>query len=212
MALILCPECKHQISDKAEQCPYCGLPAKYFSSEVLEKSQEVFSKENFDYKGLGNVLISFDQDYMKLFTSDHYITHKETLQIENTYLHYYETLKNKQTYQYIEKHALAFRIDIAALQSFLCRMHTLEADISSHNSAYVEQTLVREKEYFDNILNEIDPGIQLDDEQRRAVITDDDYCLLVAGAGAGKTTTMAAKVKYLVEKKHIAPEEIIVIS
>ena len=166
MALILCPECKHQISDKAEQCPYCGLPAKYFSSEVLEKSQEVFSKENFDYKGLGNVLISFDQDYMKLFTSDHYITHKETLQIENTYLHYYETLKNKQTYQYIEKHALAFRIDIAALQSFLCRMHTLKADISSHNSAYVEQTLVREKEYFDNILNEIDPGIQLDDEQR----------------------------------------------
>jgi len=212
MALILCPECKHQISDKAEQCPYCGLPAKYFSSEVLEKSQEVFSKENFDYKGLGNVLISFDQDYMKLFTSDHYITHKETLQIENTYLHYYETLKNKQTYQYIEKHAYAFRIDIAALQSFLYRMHTLEADISSHNSDYVEQTLVREKEYFDNILNEIDPGIQLDDEQRRAVITDDDYCLLVAGAGAGKTTTMAAKVKYLVEKKHIAPEEIIVIS
>ncbi|NLF42238.1 MAG: UvrD-helicase domain-containing protein [Bacteroidales bacterium] len=52
----------------------------------------------------------------------------------------------------------------------------------------------------------------MDDEQRRAVITDDDHCLLVAGAGAGKTTTMAAKVKYLVEKKGVLPEEIIVIS
>ena len=70
----------------------------------------------------------------------------------------------------------------------------------------------REKDYFDNILKEIDPEIQLDDEQRRAVITDDDHCLLVAGAGAGETTTMAAKVKYLVEKKHVSPEEIIVIS
>ena len=61
-------------------------------------------------------------------------------------------------------------------------------------------------------MKEIDPEIQLDDEQRRAVIVDDDHCLLVAGAGAGKTTTMAAKVKYLVEKKHVSPEEIIVIS
>ena len=71
---------------------------------------------------------------------------------------------------------------------------------------------VNEKDYFDNILAEIDPKIRLDDEQRRAVVTDDDYCLLVAGAGAGKTTTMAAKVKYLVEKKHVNPEEIMVIS
>ena len=68
------------------------------------------------------------------------------------------------------------------------------------------------KDYFDNILKDIDPNIKLAEEQRRAVVTDDDYCLLVAGAGAGKTTTMAAKVKYLVEKNHVNPEEIIVIS
>lgn len=34
----------------------------------------------------------------------------------------------------------------------------------------------------------------------------------MAGAGAGKTTTMAAKVKYLVDKHHVSPEDIIVIS
>ena len=67
-------------------------------------------------------------------------------------------------------------------------------------------------EYFDNIVKEIAPAIQPDDKQQRAVITDDDHCLLVAGAGAGKNTTMAAKVKYLVERKRIRPEEIIVIS
>lgn len=37
MALILCPECHNQISDKAEQCPYCGLPAKYFLQEPSVK-------------------------------------------------------------------------------------------------------------------------------------------------------------------------------
>lgn len=36
--------------------------------------------------------------------------------------------------------------------------------------------------------------------------------LVIAGAGAGKTTTVAAKVKYLVEKRGIKPEQILVIS
>ena len=43
--------------------------------------------------------------------------------------------------------------------------------------------------------------MKLDEEQRRVVLSDEDYTLVVAGAGAGKTTTMAAKVKYLVEKE-----------
>ena len=213
MALILCPECHNQISDKAEQCPYCGLPAKYFLQEPsVKQDMTALLKEKYDYKNLGNVLISFDQDYTQLFSAEQYITHRDAAKIQNTYQYYYETLKSKLVYQYVENHAGNLRVDILALQSFLRRMHTLKTDISSHNSAYVEQTLRREKDYFDNILKEIDPEIQLDDEQRRAVITDDDHCLLVAGAGAGKTTTMAAKVKYLVEKKHVSPEEIIVIS
>jgi len=54
--------------------------------------------------------------------------------------------------------------------------------------------------------------VKLDDEQRKAVLADEDYCLLIAGAGAGKTTTMAAKVKFLVDCQRVRPEDIIVIS
>ncbi|MBC6713771.1 UvrD-helicase domain-containing protein [Treponema sp. Marseille-Q3903] len=72
--------------------------------------------------------------------------------------------------------------------------------------------MVSEKEYLDNILKEIDPVIKLDDDQRKVVLTDEDYCLVIAGAGAGKTTTVAAKVKCLVEKLNIKPEEILVVS
>ena len=115
-------------------------------------------------------------------------------------------------FQYIQNHAGEFHIDMDMLKSFLRKMHTLDVDIENHNISYVDKVVAQEKEYFDHILTDIDPAIKLDEEQRRAVATDDDYCLLVAGAGAGKTTTMAAKVKYLVEKQNVTPEEIIVIS
>ena len=171
-------------------------------------------KENggIDYKGINNIIISFDKDYIYLFSDSHYITHREKDYMHKTYGEYYSSLKNKLIFQYVCNNASTLRIDIESLKRFLRKMHTLDENIVAHNDEYVENTLIREKHYFDNILSEIDPKIRLDDEQRRAVITDDDYCLLVAGAGAGKTTTMAAKVKYLVDKKHINPEEIMVIS
>ena len=206
MALIRCPECGNSISDKAEKCPHCGLPAKFFPIQQEKAQEEV------DYKNLANILVSFDGDYARLFSSSHYITHRDTEYLTETYGDYYSNLKNKMIFQYIENHAGQFRVDIDMLKSFLRKMHALDTNITAHNNAYVDSVVAREKDYFDRILFEIDPEIKLDEEQRRAVVTDDDYCLLVAGAGAGKTTTMAAKVKYLVEKQHVNPEEIIVIS
>lgn len=209
MALIKCPECGKSISDKAEKCPHCGIPAEYFpkNSQNVENNSE-----SIDYEKLPNILISFDNDYVWLFSADHYITNRETKHFLHTYNEYYSALQNKLIFQYVCNNATVFRVDTDSLKLFLRRMNTLKENITTHNAEYIERTLAREKEYFDNILADIDPNIRLDDEQRRAVITDDDYCLLVAGAGAGKTTTMAAKVKYLVEKKRINPEEIIVIS
>lgn len=206
MALIKCPECGKSISEKAEKCPFCGLPASYFPAAKASVGEQI------DYKNISNILLSFDRDYAEFFASDHYISHRDASKLRETYMTYYRSLKNKLIFSYVCNNASVFRIDIDSLKSFLSKMHTLESDITTHNTNYVDRTLERDKEYFDNILKDIDPNIMLDEEQRRAVITDDDYCLLVAGAGAGKTTTMAAKVKYLVERKHVNPEEIIVIS
>ena len=84
--------------------------------------------------------------------------------------------------------------------------------IDHHNELFIALAMEEEKEYLDDILKAVDPVIVLDEDQRKVVLTDEDYCLVIAGAGAGKTTTVAAKVKYLVDKKGIDPSQILVIS
>ena len=85
-------------------------------------------------------------------------------------------------------------------------------EVKRHNEKYIKDALIKYKDYFDNMYKGIDDNIVLDEEQRIAILTDEDYNLIVAGAGAGKTTTMAAKVKFLVDIKKVKPEDIILIS
>lgn len=75
------------------------------------------------------------------------------------------------------------------------------------NKEYIENELRACNEMF----NDID-GKSLDVNQRNAVVNDDLRQLVVAGAGSGKTLTVAAKVKYLVERKGINPKDILLIS
>ncbi len=50
------------------------------------------------------------------------------------------------------------------------------------------------------------------DKYQLKAIECDKSVLLIAGAGAGKTFTITEKIKYLVEKRHLKEEEILVIS
>ncbi len=104
------------------------------------------------------------------------------------------------------------RISLRQVEETLHFFDHLDRYVSSHNHSFIKETLLSEHDYFDHILDGIDPSIRLDKDQRRMVVTDEDYCLVIAGAGAGKTTAVAAKVKYLTEKLGILPEEILVIS
>ena len=58
-----------------------------------------------------------------------------------------------------------------------------------------------------------DPALrELNPEQRRAVLTDDDRCLVVAGAGTGKTHMLVAKIRDLIRQGRAAPHEIVVVT
>ena len=93
------------------------------------------------------------------------------------------------------------------LDTFLHVYQKLPYYISRLNQEYIQRELTNNKSFFDSIR-----GKSLDLQQRLVCVTDDDYTLVVAGAGSGKTVTIEAKVKYLVEKKGVDPKEILVTS
>lgn len=84
--------------------------------------------------------------------------------------------------------------------------------IEEHNQNFMKFQKEKYRSYFDNMFQMIDPNIRLDQEQIEAIIVDEDYEMIIAGAGSGKTTTMAAKVKYLVEIQKVPPNQIMIIS
>lgn len=55
-------------------------------------------------------------------------------------------------------------------------------------------------------------GKSLDEQQQVAVMTNEENTLVLAGAGSGKTLTISAKVKYLVERLGVHADEILLIS
>lgn len=76
----------------------------------------------------------------------------------------------------------------------------------------MKENLTKYKKYFDTMFKKIDSNIVLDENQRKVILTDKCHLLVVAGAGSGKTTTMSAKVKFLIEKRNVDPKKIMVIS
>ena len=85
-------------------------------------------------------------------------------------------------------------------------------NIDNYNNKNLDKLYNDNKEYFANMYKGIDDNIHLDEEQCKAILADEKYSLIIAGAGTGKTTTMVSKVKYLVDKKNADPERILVMS
>ena len=46
MALIKCPECGGQVSDRADVCIHCGYPLKEIKEKVIVTKSNSVSKEN----------------------------------------------------------------------------------------------------------------------------------------------------------------------
>ena len=182
-----------------------------FSSASKDEDSEEYKSSELSR------LLDFEKELESLLNTDAYIARRDYKNLCDSYSEIYNqfsTLKKSKTLDYYcsQNHIDIQRIeDFLATYSDLCKNESAEI-VTLHNKYFLEKHLISDKEYLDNVLKKVDPAINLDDEQRRVVLSDEDYTLVIAGAGAGKTTTVAAKVKYLVEKKGILPEQILVIS
>lgn len=157
-------------------------------------------------------LFEIDSQINTLIAGEHYVARSEYVDVITQYsnlVQWFQVLKESGTFEdYCRKND----VSIERVSGILMRFNSLQSLIDSQNEQFIKSKMASEKEYLDNILKESDPNIVLDEDQRRVVLTDEDYCLVVAGAGAGKTTTVAAKVKYLVDRQGIDPKKILVIS
>ena len=183
--------------------------SRLFSS-FKKESQASHSKEILK-------LNEFEVYLHALLDCDKYLAKSDYLHLVDEYADIFATFNNLQETRMLEHYCTTNNCDIERVKNFIRYYQELKADkdssqIYKHNEKFISDHLVSEKSYLDGILSEVDPNIKLDDEQRKVVLSDEDYTLVIAGAGAGKTTTVSAKLKYLVERKGIRPDQILVIS
>ena len=162
-------------------------------------------------------LCQFENALNELLKQDIYIARSDFKILRDEYaciFSHFKVLRDSITLRY---YCQEYNFEEKRIIQFLLHYEDLLNDdraqiIIEHNNNYISRHLESEKEYLNTILTNIDPNIKLDEEQRKVVLSDEDYTLVIAGAGAGKTTTVAAKVKYLVDKKGVLPSQILVIS
>ncbi len=168
------------------------------------------SKKDFPKEVI--LLEKFQKEFEGLLSQTCYIAksmYQNLLKDYQEVFAFFETLERSYL---LEKYITKNHLNAKKFQKYMYIVKNTERIIRNHNDQYITLKLQQEKDYLDTILSQIDSHISLDEEQRRVVLNEEDYCLVIAGAGAGKTTTLAAKVKYLVEKKHVLPSEILVVS
>ena len=157
-------------------------------------------------------LLAWEQFLETLHGADHYISRKEYLPEVQRFSETMQFIKMIDENHLLEAYCQKNGFSVERARELYLKYEHITDLVDQINDSYVSRKLAEEKDYLDEILKDIDPVIRLDEDQRKAVISDEDYSLVIAGAGAGKTTTVAAKVKYLVEKQRVDPGQILIIS
>ena len=85
--------------------------------------------------------------------------------------------------------------------------HNSREEVDSRNAKYAKEECERYGELFNTV--EKNP---LSDEQRAAIVHDEDNSLVIAGAGCGKTSTIIGKVGYIHKKGMAAADEVLLLA
>lgn len=137
-----------------------------------------------------------------LYNFNHYITETERLSLLEDYNDLDSEVRPLLNSKELEKFMY---------KDVFRRFHNAMTDTPEHkksnNSRFVENQLSFCSEYFDSVLT-----YPLDPQQREAVVSLEDNVLVISSAGSGKTMTTVGKVRYLIDKQHVNPEKILLIT
>lgn len=146
---------------------------------------------------IGKASVEFNQ----YFSGAKYFAHYDYCQLESRHSYLLSRIpKDYPSYNLTEQE---FRI----VDRFTSLHRNIKKSRADYNQAFTQSETDRFRPFFSKL-----EKYPLSDEQMRAVISEEDNNLVIAGAGTGKTTTISAKIAYLLDKRLASPEELLVIS
>ena len=147
-----------------------------------------------------DAIYAFNKNHTEI--TKRYISGYDAYQFISTYRQLYDTIRFK-----------AYKVlpDFRSEQQLLERLEADYVAFPTHIDRLNEEFVRKELEACSDLLDNVE-GKSLDEQQREAVIINQDNSLVIAGAGSGKTTTIAGKVLYLTKRLGVDPKEILLIS
>ncbi len=143
----------------------------------------------------------FNAYFSTEFSKNRYIAHYDAEQIEKQY-----TKLAPESF-FHKVFLLVHPLKSEPFRKATRLVRNIETARHHHNQAFLKAELKKTQSFF----NDVD-GHSLDQQQRRAILTNEDNSLIVAGAGSGKTTTIIGKIDYVTKKLCVPPDKILVIS
>ena len=200
--------------------------AKWLSL-FIDVSKYCHLKEFKDYPEVQNFLADYKNIVKTISSSNAEIKRRESIEnvmpkvaeffeelaeLRKLYVTHLDEIRFSEKWQNISKEVEVVDIrptddeyeTFASLKAICC---SFREHFRRSNAIFIQ----KESKRCDDFLSNVD-GKSLDMQQRVAVINDEDRVLVLAGAGSGKTLTIAAKVKYLCEKRGVDPKDILLIS
>ena len=139
--------------------------------------------------------------YEALMAPDHYFAYSEMERFKES-LAAVEACEKKVFPKYAQY------VTNDAVKQLLSLKKDIDRLRQTHNKEFVANELEANKSYFDTVLGKY----PLDPQQRDSIVKLEDNCLVIASAGSGKTSTILGKAKYMVEKRHIDPSKVLLIT
>ncbi|EAR02013.1 UvrD-helicase domain-containing protein [Maribacter sp. HTCC2170] len=170
----------------------------------FEEEQRLRILESYK-KSLQKILLKieyFNEDFKRFRNEIKYISNYDIFDFKLNYEDLFYEVSNVEY-----KHLPDFENEINFISSFLLDYSKIKELIKERNNKFVKNEL----EKANDLLSDVE-GHSLDKQQRNAIIVNEDNNLIIAGAGSGKTTTIAGKVKYLTQRLKVKPESILLIS
>lgn len=171
----------------------------YLKNKSKALTQEFYTTTT--YKNDGTIFTSIEADMENSFEGQ-IITFAQS----DSFASHYNDLLNKA--ETLSGKLGTFHIKIPeTIEQFITDYYNIPTFTARHNERIIQRILDVHKDFFDHCLK-----YPLDQQQRRSIVSEEDNCLVVSSAGSGKTSSIIGKVKYLIDIKHVAPQNILLIS